>query len=483
MSQDEIVPAETNTDPAAPPYDAIGSRASMERAGAIRHVLRFTYDASAPRVQISVSIHPRFMNNGQSRTIFTCTREGGFGKAWELPHENALDIGQAMEDEKRAEEELLSASKKLDGDGSEGSDGEDDIKKPAQLRRDTAQPNAPDVNQMSTQAMLENQPRNRSLFDRIRRQRRNGDIEQGIIADIRRQQGGTGEAVEMGPLGGTATGNGEAAAQDGAFKDEEGLRVIIRLDALKEDDSVMSVTNAQATHVLLAGTVVGGAATASRPAVDSTTNGGLAEVPEEAEGATEETDQAISALKRIWFIKVVRREAIVSCASIVCLGLVIVDFWFLSRIQIGHHAFLLKEIYGLASSSHNDAPVSSGSGVGDSNPAGEDPMASTPNECIVCLTNPRDVVLLPCRHLVVCRECAVGMIEFGAGGKVARREEGNEASGAGEVAADATGENGGAGTSAAAGTTTAAPATTTTGGRERRKKKGKGWFCPVCRQR
>ena len=109
-------------------------------------------------------------------------------------------------------------------------------------------------------------------------------------------------------------------------------------------------------------------------------------------------------------------------------------------------------------------------------------MASTPNECIVCLTNPRDVVLLPCRHLVVCRECAVGMIECGAGGKVARREEANETTGATEG-----GDNGGAEAgpsgAAATGTTAAAAPTTTTGGRERRKKKGKGWFCPVCRQR
>jgi hypothetical protein len=310
VPQDEIVPAETNSDPTS--YDPAASRASIERAGAIRHVLRFAYDSSAPRVQISVSIHPRFMNHGNSRVIFTCVREGGFGKVWELPHENALDIGQAMEDEKRAEEELLSASKKLDGDGSEGSDAEDDIKKPAQIRRDTVQPNAPDVSQMSAQAMVENQPRSRSLFDRLRRNRRAGDIEQGIIADIRRQQGGTGDVVEMGPLGANASAqNGDATGGDNAFKDEEGLRVIIRLDALKEDDSPMGVTNAQATHVLLAGTVVGGAATASRPAVD--TNGGLAEVPEEGPEAAEEGDQAATnAMKRIWFIKVVRREAIVS---------------------------------------------------------------------------------------------------------------------------------------------------------------------------
>lgn len=139
---------------------------------------------------------------------------------------------------------------------------------------------------------------------------------------------------------------------------------------------------------------------------------------------------------------------------------------------------MLKEIYGLASSSTNDAPTAGPADPHASTQAGEDTMASAPNECIVCLTNPRDVVLLPCRHLVVCRDCALGMIEFGAGGKVARREEtteGNDAGtgegGSGAVGAEATGT---AATPAAA---PAAPA------RERRKKKAKGWFCPVCRQR
>jgi len=74
------------------------------------------------------------------------------------------------------------------------------------------------------------------------------------------------------------------------------------------------------------------------------------------------------------------------------------------------------------------------------------------------------------------------MIEFGAGGKVARREEANETTGATEGGDNGGAEAGPSGT-AATGTTAAAAPSTTTGGRERRKKKGKGWFCPVCRQR
>ena len=158
--------------------------------------------------------------------------------------------------------------------------------------------------------------------------------------------------------------------------------------------------------------------------------------------------------KRVWVVKVVRREAV-----------------------IGAHTFLLKEIYGLSSSSatanahthaHENYP-----------PTAEDPYSSTPNECIVCLTSPRDVVLLPCRHLVVCRECAVGMVEFGAGGKVGRRDEGN--GNAAETTETAP--------AAVPAPTTVTPVAvqpaggTTATGRERRKKKAKGWYCPVCRQR
>jgi hypothetical protein len=143
---------------------------------------------------------------------------------------------------------------------------------------------------------------------------------------------------------------------------------------------------------------------------------------------------------------------------------------------IANHTFLLKEIYGLSSASTSDSTNEASATPNDV----VDPYASTPNECIVCLTNARDVVLLPCRHLVVCRECAIGMIEFGAGGKVARREEPavnvDSAAGASGAAGGATGGDGATGDVPSV----PAPAPTT---RERRKRKAKGWFCPVCRQR
>lgn len=73
------------------------------------------------------------------------------------------------------------------------------------------------------------------------------------------------------------------------------------------------------------------------------------------------------------------------------------------------------------------------------------------------------------------------MVEFGAGGKVARREDGttDDTGGAG-----ATGANGATSAAAPAAPTPAPQVAggTTTQGRERRKKKAKGWYCPVCRQ-
>lgn len=112
------------------------------------------------------------------------------------------------------------------------------------------------------------------------------------------------------------------------------------------------------------------------------------------------------------------------------------------------------------------------------------------SECLLCLSAPREVVLLPCRHLVACRECAINMIEFGAGGQIVQSE-----SAAAETPAPAEGdhtetqdEN--------AGQTAAAPEqpveatqlptsipTVVPTANTRRKRKAKGWFCPVCRQR
>ena len=84
---------------------------------------------------------------------------------------------------------------------------------------------------------------------------------------------------------------------------------------------------------------------------------------------------------------------------------------------------------------------------------------------------------MPCRHLVACRECAVNMVEFGAGGAITHTdtepapvEENNENT---EVPAPQE-EVPGAAAQAQLAQAQAA---------NRRKRRAKGWFCPVCRQR
>jgi len=66
------------------------------------------------------------------------------------------------------------------------------------------------------------------------------------------------------------------------------------------------------------------------------------------------------------------------------------------------------------------------------------------------------------------------MVEFGAGGKVARRDDNTEID---------TGATAGGSLSPAAAPNPPVAGGTTATGRERRKKKAKGWYCPVCRQR
>lgn len=165
---------------------------------------------------------------------------------------------------------------------------------------------------------------------------------------------------------------------------------------------------------------------------------------------------------RPWVVKVVKREA-----------------------TIGFHTFHLHEIYGLTSSTAATSPAPA-SATATTYPPTQTPAADATydfagQECVLCLSSPREVVLLPCRHLVACKECAINMVEFGAGGTLHHATEPEPTPPAQEPAAP---------TPAAEGTTpptesATIPAlvTTATPAAPRRKRKPKGWFCPVCRQR
>jgi len=162
--------------------------------------------------------------------------------------------------------------------------------------------------------------------------------------------------------------------------------------------------------------------------------------------------------RRPWIVRVVRREA-----------------------TIGPHTFHLHEIYGLSSTSS----MGQVDGVQHAYPPGQSADEQT-SECLLCLSSPREVVLLPCRHLVACRECAVNMVEFGAGGNLvhAESEQPNTQPANGAASNDDANDpvvnhalNGEHNQTMGFGANSSAPT-----GAPRRKRKAKGWYCPVCRQ-
>lgn len=199
---------------------------------------------------------------------------------------------------------------------------------------------------------------------------------------------------------------------------KDGVRVTIQLSALDEDGTDLSVANEQVTYLHVV-----------------------------RFGAAHDDEKEDT---RPWVVKVVKREA-----------------------TIGPHTFHLHEIYGLSSQSTSSSQAQAASPAPEAHtypptsasaaPMHEDEPSS---ECLLCLSSPREVILLPCRHLVACKECAINMVEFGAGGNIIHNEETTAATTGGEASA----------------TEVSAPAPATIAQNMRRKRKAKGWFCPVCRQ-
>jgi len=65
-------------------------------------------------------------------------------------------------------------------------------------------------------------------------------------------------------------------------------------------------------------------------------------------------------------------------------------------IQVGARSFELQEIYGIDQSSN-----------GAAQPAKADDMEEeSGRECVICMTEPRDTTVLPCRHMCMCNKCA-----------------------------------------------------------------------------
>ena len=87
-------------------------------------------------------------------------------------------------------------------------------------------------------------------------------------------------------------------------------------------------------------------------------------------------------------------------------GLSKTDNWNIVSVRqvcsVGKIQFLLQDIYGIENKKQlNKEKLGYEKDVNNPNSAGEDEDTN----CVVCLSEPRDTIMLPCRHLCLCSSC------------------------------------------------------------------------------
>ena len=75
------------------------------------------------------------------------------------------------------------------------------------------------------------------------------------------------------------------------------------------------------------------------------------------------------------------------------------------KIQVGSHSYELQEIYGISDGA-GGAAAGGGEAVADADGAADGEGVENSRECVICMTEPRDTTVLPCRHMCMCSECA-----------------------------------------------------------------------------
>ena len=77
------------------------------------------------------------------------------------------------------------------------------------------------------------------------------------------------------------------------------------------------------------------------------------------------------------------------------------------KIQVGGHSYELQEIYGIADGSSGGSGADGGEASGGATDGGDGgDGGENARECVICMTEPRDTTVLPCRHMCMCSECA-----------------------------------------------------------------------------
>ncbi|KAL0569776.1 hypothetical protein V5O48_012187 [Marasmius crinis-equi] len=422
-----------------------------------QHALEFEYDCDAPKCGLYVHVllppgHPEAPStevSADSTTassskprytkvlVFESVVDGGFGKLLKLEEGAVLELGRYEMQKGRSEP----ASPVKQKEGATDQDAQD----------------AAGASNSGSGSRNHGRHRITHLF---RRKRHEVSVSGPALAVVDASSPPTGND---GNTPGTPP-SGEKKKDDA----DEGVKVTIRLVALDEQGTELESPNEQITYLCVErfGPRVSGdknrKSATETPGVENSEQAGSSSEKEQKDGESAEENVA-EGDARPWVVKVVKREA-----------------------TIGPHTFQLHEIYGLTSShssgAHAPAPTAPLPAPDHTYPPQQQPPApqaddsdDSTSECLLCLSSPREVVLLPCRHLVACKECALNMVEFGAGGAITQ----------GTAAADEPGNAGGEANTAGAEGVAAAGANANGAAapaNPRRKRKAKGWFCPVCRQ-
>jgi len=83
----------------------------------------------------------------------------------------------------------------------------------------------------------------------------------------------------------------------------------------------------------------------------------------------------------------------------------------MQRVQMVNGVYLTQDLYGMDSNITDD----------DDNNTEKPKEVEETNECCICLTDPREVAVYPCRHMCMCRGCASALPSQGNKCPICRR--------------------------------------------------------------